>query len=92
MIPLLKSFLEEYNPYLQPFYSVMAWGLFAVLILTLITAIIDVNKHSRKMHQIPCTDCQYFTGNFYLKCSVNPDIANTELAISCRDFRKKSNY
>lgn len=70
----------------------MAWGLFAVLILTIITVIVEVHKRSRKMHEIPCTDCRYFTGNFYLKCSVNPHIANTELAISCRDFQKKTNY
>ena len=92
MIPLITNLLEEYNPYLQPFYLIMAWGLFAVLISTLITAIIDVNKRSQKMHEIPCTNCQYFTRNFYLKCPVNPDIANTELAISCRDFQEKHDY
>ncbi|WP_330203289.1 hypothetical protein [Cyanobacterium sp. Dongsha4] len=92
MIPFITNLLEKYNPYLQPFYLLIAWGLFFVLIWTLITAIIDINKRSQKMHQIPCTNCQYFTSNFYLKCPVNPSTANTELAINCRDFQKKQDY
>ncbi len=40
----------------------------------------------RKLHQIPCSRCQYFTDSYYVKCTVNPKLANTELAINCHDF------
>ncbi|MGV2831896.1 hypothetical protein [Myxosarcina sp. GI1(2024)] len=40
----------------------------------------------KKLHQIPCSKCVYFTGKHYLKCSLNPKIALTEEAIDCQDF------
>lgn len=89
MIPLIKNFFEYYNPHFQLVYFLLAWGLLGVLIATIIGSIVSVGKQSKTMHQIPCTNCKYFTGSYYLKCSVNPHIANTELAIDCIDFRQK---
>jgi hypothetical protein len=39
-----------------------------------------------RMHQVPCDRCAYFTGDYNLKCTVNPYWALTEEAIGCRDF------
>lgn len=39
------------------------------------------------MHQIPCSNCQFFTNDYRLKCTVNPSVANTERAINCCDYR-----
>ncbi|MGK7959817.1 hypothetical protein [Crocosphaera sp.] len=41
------------------------------------------------MHQIPCSDCQYFTNDYRLKCPVNPFQANTESAINCQDYHQR---
>jgi hypothetical protein len=41
-----------------------------------------------RMHQVPCNRCAYFTGDYNLKCTVNPYRALTEEAISCRDFER----
>ncbi|MDJ0571308.1 MAG: hypothetical protein QNJ53_19965 [Pleurocapsa sp. MO_192.B19] len=49
----------------------------------------DTVARARKMHQIPCTKCRFFTGDYRLKCTVNPSIANTEEAINCPDCQKK---
>ncbi|MEM9272637.1 MAG: hypothetical protein AAGA80_06685 [Cyanobacteria bacterium P01_F01_bin.143] len=49
-------------------------------------------SYIRKMHQIPCSNCIYFTGNYRLKCTVDPIKALTEDAIACRDFETKSYY
>jgi hypothetical protein len=38
------------------------------------------------MHQIPCAQCQYFSGNYLLKCPVHPQQALSEAAIGCPDF------
>ncbi len=39
------------------------------------------------MHQIPCSNCKFFTNDHRLKCTVSPSIANTEQAINCGDYR-----
>jgi hypothetical protein len=38
------------------------------------------------LHEIPCSRCRYFTGEYHLKCPVNPRAALTEDAIDCLDF------
>jgi hypothetical protein len=65
-------------------------GAFSVLSLcgwSLISCILDVIAQGKRMHQIPCTKCRFFTGDYRLKCTVNPSLANTELAIGCGDYR-----
>jgi hypothetical protein len=37
-------------------------------------------------NQVPCRNCQYFSGNFYLKCAVNPSDVLTNKAINCSDY------
>ncbi|MEO1619763.1 MAG: hypothetical protein AAFU53_01885 [Cyanobacteria bacterium J06632_3] len=39
-----------------------------------------------KMHAVPCSRCAYFTGDYRLKCTVNPLSALTEDAIGCLDY------
>ncbi len=41
----------------------------------------------KKLHQVPCHKCKYFTNSCYLKCTVNPQIACSEDAIDCRDYQ-----
>lgn len=48
-------------------------------------------NHLKKLHQIPCAKCAYFTGDYRLKCPVNPMVALSEEAINCRDFQIKNN-
>jgi hypothetical protein len=44
-------------------------------------------NYIRRLHQIPCDRCVYFTGDYRLKCTVHPYKALTEEAIECLDFR-----
>jgi hypothetical protein len=41
---------------------------------------------ARQMHRIPCADCQYFSGDYTLKCALHPSQAGTFEAIDCGDF------
>jgi hypothetical protein len=41
----------------------------------------------KQLHQVPCHDCKYFVNSRYLKCTVNPQIACSELAIDCHDYQ-----
>lgn len=47
-------------------------------------------NHLHKMHQIPCSDCVFFSHEYYLKCPLHPKVALSEQAIDCQDF--ESNY
>jgi len=40
----------------------------------------------KRLHQIPCNQCTFFTGDYRLKCTVNPDMALTESALNCSDY------
>jgi hypothetical protein len=44
----------------------------------------------RRLHQIPCSDCEFFTNDYRLKCTVRPCVACTEDAIGCTDFEPKT--
>jgi hypothetical protein len=40
----------------------------------------------KKLHQIPCDRCVFFTGEHHLKCTVHPYKAFHEEAIGCLDY------
>ncbi|MEM8675712.1 MAG: hypothetical protein AAGF83_17835 [Cyanobacteria bacterium P01_G01_bin.67] len=42
--------------------------------------------HFQKIHQIPCSNCVFFTGEYHLKCPLHPLISLSEQAIDCQDF------
>ena len=46
----------------------------------------------RRLHQVPCSDCDFFTNDYRLKCTVRPCVACTEDAIGCTDFEPKTYF
>jgi hypothetical protein len=46
----------------------------------------DGIAYVKRLHQIPCHRCAFFTGDYRLKCTVNPYKALTEDAIACLDY------
>ena len=61
--------------------------LLSLCIWSLVSAVLDVVARAMQMHQIPCTKCRFFTTDYRLKCTVQPDLANTEQAINCSDYQ-----
>ena len=90
MLPAIRHWLITHNNYLKPFYFVTAWIFIITLMMNLWGFILDIIKRSKTMHSIPCSNCQYFTNDHHLKCTIKPKIANTELAIDCSDFHRTS--
>lgn len=43
-------------------------------------------SYVKRLHQIPCSRCAFFTGDYRLKCTVHPDQALTETALNCHDY------
>jgi hypothetical protein len=71
------------------FLSFCAWMLvFLSLWKTWVMIKINLN-YLKRLHQIPCSDCVFFTGDYRLKCSVHPYKALSEEALDCQDFEAK---
>ncbi|MEM6423828.1 MAG: hypothetical protein AAF728_01500 [Cyanobacteria bacterium P01_D01_bin.128] len=45
-----------------------------------------VQSLNRRSQQLPCGNCRYFSGEVALKCAVQPGLALTPEAATCRDF------
>jgi hypothetical protein len=86
---LLYPLVHAIQPYLVPICFVVAWSLVLMMASSLWSAFNDSVSRAKKMHQIPCTGCQFFTADYRLKCTVHPEIANTEDAIDCKDYLAK---
>jgi len=55
-------------------------------LVTVWSAIKDGVANAKRMQQIPCSHCQFFTNDYRLKCTIHPSVANSEQAINCRDY------
>lgn len=76
---------------LQIICATFAWLLIGLSILRMGQTIREGLNYLQRIHQVPCHRCAYFTGDYRLKCTVNPLDAMTEEAINCEDFAIKSN-
>lgn len=90
MLQLLHGIAKTLEPIFVPFCFVCAWGLISLLVWSLGSAIRDSVKQAKRMHQIPCARCVFFTSDYHLKCPVQPKIALSEDAIDCPDYRQRS--
>lgn len=91
MSQLISLLIQGIQPLLIPICFFAAWTVIILVVLSLWTAARDSVTTAKQMHQIPCTNCQFFTDNYRLKCTVHPSIANTEAAIDCSDYQAKTN-
>ncbi|GAB4467033.1 MAG: hypothetical protein OHK0037_23350 [Elainellaceae cyanobacterium] len=71
---------------LVPVCFVLAWGMVGLVTWNLISAGRDGLAQARQMHQIPCSECRFFTGEYHLKCPVHPEWALSEEAMNCIDY------
>ena len=92
MFQLLYQLIKIIQPILVPLCFVLAWTLPFLLGWTLGSAVRDTTARAKKMHEIPCTNCQFFTNDHRLKCTAQPYIANTEKAINCSDYQPQPQF
>lgn len=91
MLEIIGVIIRLIRPFLVPICFVAAWGILGMALWSMWSAARDSISTAKKMHQIPCANCQFFTDDYRLKCTVHPYIANTEAAIDCADFQVKPN-
>ncbi|GAB4230490.1 MAG: hypothetical protein Kow00121_59280 [Elainellaceae cyanobacterium] len=83
--------IRTVQPLFVPICFVCAWAIILLLVWNIWAAIRDGVNNARRMHQIPCADCRFFTGNYHLKCPVHPKQALSDEAINCQDY-EPANY
>lgn len=70
----------------------IVWSIIFFLVWSSYVAAKNGIANLKRLHQIPCSTCEFFTGNYILKCPVHPKTALTEEAIGCADYCKCSPY
>ena len=85
MLQSTVNLASVFKPVMLQLRFVGAYSLLGLVGWSLVSFFLDIVATAKKMHQIPCTECRFFTGDYRLKCTVNPHIANTEEAIGCSD-------
>ncbi|MEI3651038.1 MAG: hypothetical protein V6D39_13800 [Dolichospermum lemmermannii FEM_B0920] len=87
MLNFISFLIQGIKAFLIPICFITSWTAMVLVFLNLWTATKETVKTAQEMHKIPCPNCQFFTNNYRLKCTVNPYIANTEEAIGCQDYQ-----
>ena len=89
MFQILYYLVKLIQPVLIPICFVFAWIFLILLAWSIVSGIRDTTARAKKMHEIPCSNCDFFTNDYRLKCTVDPISANTELALKCKDYTPK---
>ncbi len=74
------------------FYNIIFWSITITILWGYWHTLQRGWQSVKQLHRIPCSRCVYFTGNYRLKCTVNPCIALSVEAINCPYFESKENY
>lgn len=83
------SLVQTLQLFLVPLCFVAAWTLTFLVLWNLWASAKYGITTVKRLHQIPCANCRFFTGNYYLKCTVHPSRALSEAAINCPDYGSK---
>lgn len=62
------------------------WTLLCLFVASIYRVSREGFVYVKRLHQIPCSRCVFFTKEYCLKCTVHPLKALSEEAIDCRDF------
>ncbi len=62
------------------------WAMLLLFVLAILLAIQDGMRRLKRLHQVPCFHCRYYTGSPYLKCPLRPIEAASEAALHCPDY------
>ncbi|OKH43905.1 hypothetical protein NIES2101_29405 [Calothrix sp. HK-06] len=86
--PLIEAFVLR--PVTAPLSFVTICALIFLMLRSMWVSTHIGMKNVKRLHQIPCPNCRFFTDDFRLKCTIHPTYALTEEAINCYDFCAKN--
>jgi hypothetical protein len=90
VLNLLTLFLPMIHIAIAFLYPVLIWLVLVSFFLAVCLAVQDGVARLRRLHQVPCSRCAFFTSNHHLKCTVHPCKALSEEAINCLDYESVS--
>lgn len=90
MLTAIQLWLWHHQAALVPLFAAIAWSLVAIVVRSTWAIARDGTAQVKRLHQIPCAGCVYFSEDYALKCAVRPSDALSEAAINCPDFRPRS--
>lgn len=70
--------------------ALCAWIMVIFAIISFWLLLNRGTNHLKKLHDIPCSNCDFFTNDYRLKCTIHPYTACSEDAIDCIDFEIKT--
>ncbi|MGJ3253409.1 MAG: hypothetical protein ACFE0J_20075 [Elainellaceae cyanobacterium] len=76
----------------HPIQLIVAWIITMLIVLSIVRGIRDAVTYANRLHRVPCANCQFFTGNYTLKCAIHPTTAMSESAIDCPDYKSNDIY
>lgn len=82
----MVSLIQAIQPFVTPICFISAWAIVFFIAWSLAVALRDGVANTKQLHRIPCSNCQFFTANYHLKCPVHPSEALSEAAINCPDY------
>ena len=71
---------------------ICAWSFLLLLFWSAFQTITKGITRFKKLHEIPCSNCTFFTNDYHLKCTVHPSRALSEDAIGCRNFEPRNYF
>lgn len=92
MFQVLYFLVHALQPVLVPLCFLFGWMVMILMAWSFCSAIAEGLMNAKRMHSIPCANCRYFTGDYRLKCTVQPHVALSEAAIDCPDYRPMMSY
>lgn len=72
------------------FCAFCAWTIVIFSIISFYLMLTKGTQHLKRLHEIPCSGCDFFTNDYRLKCTIHPCKACSEEAIGCIDFEAKT--
>ena len=71
-------------------YSLIIVLFLLSLTISICQALVVGANQVKRLHQIPCSNCAFFTGDYRLKCTIHSCKALSEEAIDCMDYESIS--
>jgi hypothetical protein len=92
MLQILNSVIQSIQPFMIPICAAFAWISTFLLAWHAIASLIQGIARVKRLHQIPCSHCKFFSGEYHLKCTIRPSTALSEDAINCMDYQPQNYY
>jgi hypothetical protein len=92
MFQLLNPLLDAVQPLIVPICAGFAWLFVFLLAWSLFSTLTQGVAQVKRLHQIPCSHCQFFSGDYRLKCTIRASTALSEEAINCIDYQPRIYY